>query len=50
MKIKEHAEKKEIYIFAIEEKSDGKLIGTVTLRIENNHKRAELAYWFRVPF
>ncbi|UNJ81355.1 GNAT family N-acetyltransferase [Metabacillus dongyingensis] len=49
-KHKERAEKKESYIFAIEEKSDGKLIGTVTLRIENNHKRAELAYWFGVPF
>ncbi|QGQ45923.1 GNAT family N-acetyltransferase [Metabacillus sediminilitoris] len=26
------------------------MIGTVTLRLENSQKRAELAYWFGVPF
>ncbi|WP_227551740.1 GNAT family N-acetyltransferase [Metabacillus sediminilitoris] len=37
-------------MFAVEGKIDGKMIGTVTLRLENSQKRAELAYWFGVPF
>ncbi|WP_228409630.1 GNAT family N-acetyltransferase [Radiobacillus deserti] len=45
----ERAEKQESFIFAIEEKSKRKLIGTATLRLENSHKRAEIAYWIGFP-
>jgi RimJ/RimL family protein N-acetyltransferase len=51
--IKNHedpAAKQESFIFAIKGKIDGKMIETVTFRLENSHKRAELAYWFDVPF
>ncbi len=37
------ASNQESYVFAVEEKNEQKLIGTVTLRLENSHKRAELA-------
>ncbi|MFD1738871.1 GNAT family N-acetyltransferase [Bacillus salitolerans] len=50
MNHKKRADQKESYIFAVEEKKERKLIGTVTLRLENSHKRAEIAYWFGVPF
>lgn len=46
----ERAEKQESIIFAIEEKSEGMIIGTVTLRLEKDHKRAEIAYWLGVPY
>ncbi|TFB22165.1 N-acetyltransferase [Filobacillus milosensis] len=46
----ERAEQNECLIFAIEEKNNHELIGAVTLRLDDAHRRGELAYWLGVPY
>jgi [ribosomal protein S5]-alanine N-acetyltransferase len=36
--------------FAIERKEDGALVGAIGLRLEPEHRRAELGYWIGVPY
>lgn len=46
----DHAARGELYVFAIERKTDGLLLGAISLRITTAHRRAELGYWLGVPF
>jgi len=38
------------YTFAIVRKDDETYMGTIGLRVEDRHKRAEVGYWIGVPF
>ncbi|MBN8236482.1 GNAT family N-acetyltransferase [Halobacillus kuroshimensis] len=43
-------EEKKAFPFAVKQKKDGGLLGTMTLRIDEAHQKGELAYWIGRPF
>ena len=43
-------ERRELATFAIERRSEGDLVGAVSLRIRQTMGRAELGYWIGVPY
>jgi ribosomal-protein-alanine N-acetyltransferase len=46
----ERASKGESFIFAVVVKPINDLIGTMAIRVDKEHNRGELAYWFGVPY
>jgi len=44
------AAKGEAYIFAIALRAENELAGTAMLRVDREHRRAELSYWLGVPY
>ena len=46
----ERAAAGEVLSYAVERRSDGALVGSVSLSIEREHDRAELGYWIGVPY
>jgi [ribosomal protein S5]-alanine N-acetyltransferase len=50
IKSQSDATKRGLYAFAVTQKSDGLLIGCVSLGTTHRHCRAELGYWIGQPF
>ncbi|MGE5544537.1 MAG: GNAT family N-acetyltransferase, partial [Bacillota bacterium] len=46
----ERAAKGEAFIFAVVLKSNNELVGTAMIRIDEEHNRGELSYWFGVSY
>ncbi len=46
----ERAAKGEAFIFAVTLKSNNELAGTIMIRVDEEHNRGELSYWFGTPY